>query len=101
MYGESRFASLKPSPGEREPSPRWGFIRCDNAGEREYWILTAGWEQICEGLDKNLAAKALADAGHLVRGKDGKTSQSLHIPAFVKTARVYIVRSSIFEAKNE
>ncbi len=41
-------------------------------GDREYFIPTANWSEVCGGYSPDAVAKALADEGVLLKNKDGK-----------------------------
>jgi putative DNA primase/helicase len=71
---------------------RAGWFRMDGE-EREYLLLAVAWKEIAAvaGLDPRRVSKALIARGQLLRGSDGKTSQSLKPPRADKT-RLYVVR---------
>jgi uncharacterized protein (DUF927 family) len=73
---------------------RAGWIR-DADGEPEYLILPAVWRaEVCAGHDASAIAAALADAGHLRRGNDGKPQRTERPPG-MRSQRVYVLSASI------
>jgi uncharacterized protein (DUF927 family) len=73
---------------------RAGWMR-DADGEPEYLILPAVWRaEVCAGHDASAIAAALADAGHLRRGNDGKPQRTERPPG-MRSQRVYVLSASI------
>jgi putative DNA primase/helicase len=93
-HGSSRFERH----GGETVHDRAGWVRGggDAGDELEYLILPEMWRaEVCAGHDAGAIAAALAEAGHLRRGGDGKPQRPERLPGAVKPKRVYVLRASI------
>lgn len=82
--------------GERTVQ-RVGFRKTDEEGETTFYVLPESWRsEICAGLDAGFVARTLADRGMLRKGSDGKLTRSERLPGAKRTARCYVILSSIF-----
>ena len=112
MHGDSRFTELL------KPDPKKPSVEAENSTEPpsteqatgadfdldgglptkwEFLIFPEVWKsEICKGIDPALAAKALADAGYLLKGDGTNFARKQHIPGLGKT-RCYTIGSSILQ----
>jgi putative DNA primase/helicase len=93
QHGASRFERH----GGETVRDRAGWVRGggDAGGELEYLILPALWRaEVCAGHDAAAVAAALAEAGHVRRGSDGKPQRTERLPG-IGPRRVYVLRASI------
>ena len=75
---------------------RAGFRRAAADGGTEYFILPEAWKtEVCAGHDAVTVAKALAAAGMLKVGSDGKLQTNNRLPGTAKPVRCYHVLPSI------
>jgi putative DNA primase/helicase len=87
-HGSSRFQI------EKEPvADRAGFRREHRGGEVEYWVLPEVFHnEVCDGFDSSIVAKALAERKYLRRSKD-RIEVKVRIPE--GTIWVYAIKASI------
>ena len=110
QYGDSRFTAILPDLTEdgaqqtgqpdvalRIPSQRAGYKRWEKDGWL-YLIFPGAWKtEVCAGLNATEVARSLADKGHLMRGDGHNLTVSQRLPGSTGKARMYVIRSSIFE----
>jgi uncharacterized protein (DUF927 family) len=73
---------------------RAGWVR-QNGSEPEYLILPSVWRgEMCAGYDAGAIAAALAKAGHMRCGGDGKPQRTERLPG-IGPRRVYVLRASV------
>lgn len=97
-HGASRFEDLS-ATSDQLVINRAGFHRTGANGEREFLVLPETFKRdVCQGFDVKTAAAALAAAGWIAPGKDGKNSQKLRI-AGVGTPRCYVFTSRMWEGE--
>lgn len=95
MHGASRFQSTD-TPDARIIN-RAGFKNCADDGTTEFLILPEVFRnEVCKGIDYEMAAQALKKRGCLVLPKDGRMTVQRRLPDFGKP-RVYIISETIFE----
>jgi uncharacterized protein (DUF927 family) len=89
-HGDSRFQRLD-IDDPRTVQNRVGFIR-QRDGNTEYLIMPEAFRrEVCKGFDPKAAIKALREAGWLVPGGDGKSTQKPRIPG-MGPVRCYVLR---------
>jgi putative DNA primase/helicase len=100
-HGDSRFEPVVQDENTPRTINRLGFWR-NVSDEREYLFLPEAWKEVCAGvgLDPRQAARALAAAGRLRKGGDGKNTMTVTLPGIGKT-RCYVVTSAIFGSEKE
>jgi putative DNA primase/helicase len=98
-HGNSRFEPMDHDENTPRTINRAGFWR-NSDGEREYLFLPEAWKEVCVGLDPSRAARALADAGKLRKGGDGKNTVQVTLPEMGRV-RCHIVTSAIFGGEKE
>ena len=95
-HGSSRFESIT-ATGGTSTKDRAGFTRHTAAGLLEYLLFHKAFaDEACAGYDTKAAAKALRDAGFLIPGGDGKSTQKTRIPE-LGVPRLYVISSRILE----
>ncbi|STX40334.1 inner membrane protein [Legionella donaldsonii] len=88
-YGASRFDSAR-EPNNERIQHRAGFYKTDEQGFRVYMVLSEVYrKEICQGFDPKLVTKVLLDAGWIIPGNDGKSSQKPRIKG-VGIPRCYV-----------
>jgi hypothetical protein len=107
-HGEARFpevlegeasGALGLSDTGRVTINRAGF-RKKVAGERAYLFLSDVWKaEVFAGADGSAGAKALAEAGFLLRGEGTKLQRRERVPGFDGPVRFYAVRAAIIEGE--
>ncbi|AGP47397.1 hypothetical protein SOD10_38130 [Serratia plymuthica] len=60
-----------------------------------FYVLPAGWREICKGFDQVKAAKLCVESGCLLVGGDGKYQSSVRLPDIGRT-RAYKITSNVF-----
>ena len=102
LHGESRFTRWGDGQSEADDNPlratvnRAGFRRAAADGGTEYFILPEAWKtEVCAGHDAVTVAKALAAAGMLKVGSDGKFQVKDRLPGSANPVRCYHVLASI------
>lgn len=105
-HGASRFQRIgKTNLTSGEPefeqtvSNRAGFkFTNPTTDEIEFWILPESFKrEVCKGFDNGQVAQELYDRKLLLKGSDGKNSQTRYVDAMKKSVKVYVVLSRIFE----
>lgn len=96
-HGDGRFATMDQSD-TRPVISRAGFRRETPEGT-EYLILRESFREICTGFDHRAVARALADAGALVKDADGSNTKTERLPALGST-RVYRITPAIWSTGN-
>ncbi len=97
-HGASRFEDMCAINDQRVIN-RAGFHRTGANGEREYLVLSEAFRRdVCAGFEVKTATAALAAAGWIVPGKDGKNSQKLRIKP-LGTLRCYVFTSRMWESE--
>lgn len=97
-HGASRFEDMCAISDQRVIN-RTGFHRTGANGEREYLVLCEAFRRdVCAGFEVKTATAALAAAGWIVPGKDGKNSQKLRIKP-LGTLRCYVFTSRMWESE--
>ncbi|WP_176525323.1 DUF927 domain-containing protein [Caenispirillum bisanense] len=97
-YGSSRFDEWTQAPLSTDEMIvdkahiRYGWRRMQN-GRWEYYATADGWAQLHEGFSKDLANKALIDAGILKPGND-RTPKPVTVPGYKKQRLYHIVPPS-------
>jgi putative DNA primase/helicase len=88
-HGESRFTQWDCVPADRPTHNRAGFRRTDN-DRTEFFVFPEVFRaEVCAGLDFNAAVQTLRAAGYLAGDNQGKSTSSVRLPGFGKSARVY------------
>ena len=102
LHGESRFTRWGDGQSDTDDNPlratvnRAGFRRAAAHGGTEYFILPEVWKsEVCAGHDAVTVARALAAAGMLKVGSDGKLQTNNRLPGTAKPVRCYHVLPSI------
>jgi uncharacterized protein (DUF927 family) len=102
LHGESRFTRWGDGQQDHDDNPlratvnRAGFRRVAKDGGTEYFIWPEAWKtEVCAGHDAVTVAKALAAAGMLKVGSDGKMQTMNRLPGTANAVRCYHVLPSI------
>ncbi|HEV2604068.1 MAG TPA: DUF927 domain-containing protein [Microvirga sp.] len=104
-FGEARFAPWHGAAAKAEFGSLGftsGRVIPDLAGWRRdghFLINPATWNEITRGYDGRAVAAALAAAGYLERGSNGRNSQPVTVEG--RKQRVYVIRASILEAGSD
>ena len=80
LHGSGRFENMGAAANQRIPN-RVGFKRTNMDGTLEYLVLPKAFKrEVCVGFNARAVTAALAKAGWLERGKDGKAQQLHRLP---------------------
>jgi putative DNA primase/helicase len=96
QHGESRFEDIDCS-GPPIVINRAGW-RTGKGQDREWWVPSQVWKEICSGLDPTGVAKTLAERDFLRRAKDG---YQVIVKIAGKPTRVYALQADIIEGGHD
>jgi uncharacterized protein (DUF927 family) len=89
--GASRFEDISATTDQRVPK-RAGYYRNGVKEGREFLVLPETFRmEVCKGFDEKTVKKVLMEAGLLLPGNDGKSSQVMRLPG-LGSSRVYVIR---------
>jgi uncharacterized protein (DUF927 family)/5S rRNA maturation endonuclease (ribonuclease M5) len=94
-HGSSRFEPIHDGNGDVRVPNRAGWYRNDGRGGREWLVPPNVFKaELARGFDAKTLARELVEQGHLLRDREGKTSQVVTIPGAGKV-RVYRFLASV------
>lgn len=99
-HGDSRFENFDATGIQPLIRDRLGFKRkISNQAGDVYWyyVLTDGFTELHKGYIKTFAINTLKEAGWLDINEMKEASQSIHIPAFGKKTRCYVLTDAIWD----
>lgn len=98
LHGASRFEELGATHSQRVPN-RAGFIRTNEAGQREYLVLPEVFKrELCKGFSLSAACKELQAAGWLLTKEAGRYTQKPRL-AEIGATRVYVLGAGVLEGE--
>ena len=98
LHGASRFEELGTTHTQRVPN-RAGFIRTNEAGQREYLVLPEVFKrELCKGFALSAACKELQGAGWLLTKEATRYTQKPRLPEIGAT-RVYVLGAGVLEGE--
>ena len=89
QHGESRFTRWDCIAVDRPTHNRAGFRKTENDRTEFFVFREVFREEVCAGLDLNAAVQALRAGGYPMADNQGKSTCSVRLPGFGKSARVY------------
>jgi uncharacterized protein (DUF927 family) len=96
-HGTSRFADIK-SPLDRVQN-RTGFHRIHDDGSVDFLFSSAGWKEVCTGLDPGAVARACHEAGLLKGAMEGNQMRyAVNVKVGGATERLYVISAAGLEA---
>lgn len=94
-YGASRFDNLN-SPNNERINHRAGFYTTAENGDRIYMVLSEVFKkEICQNYDLKMVTKTLSQAGWIIPGNDGKSSQKIRVRG-IGIPRLYVFTGKIW-----
>lgn len=98
LHGASRFEELGATHAQRVPN-RAGFMRTNEAGQREYLVLPEVFKrELCKGFALSAACKELQGAGWLLTKEATRYTQKPRLPEIGAT-RVYVLGAGVLEGE--
>jgi len=106
VHAQSRFERINArgerhvnANGEQRIPNRAGFYWDGEMGTQEYLVLPEVFKrEVCQGFDQKRAIRTLLDAGWLVPGKDGASSQKPYVSGYGQP-RCYVLNAKMWSGE--